>query len=196
VRLVSAAVLVTALALSLTPMALAKELTQAQVCGQSGCAALPRDKNGDGLIQLRGSEGREVASPPKAAPYYLLVWEFGPPAEGGQTARFATMYVPSADLVAAPGMKPGSVEWFGAAESVLAKVRRAIRGLAPYSAPAQWPAAISAPADVSLSTSKPADARNWLPWALAGVGMLAALALAFLLGRRLRIHRLRPAAQR
>ena len=195
-KLVPATVLAVALALSLTPMAAAKDLTQAQVCGQSGCADLARDKNGDGLIQLRGSEGREVASPPKAAPYYLLVWEFGPPAEDGQTARFATLYVPSADLVAAPGMKPGSIEWFGAAESVLAKVRRAIRGLEPYSAPAQWPAVISAPA-VSPSASKPADdGREWLPWAAAGVAVLAALAFAFLLARRLRIHRLRPAAQR
>jgi hypothetical protein len=186
VKLVAATILTAALALCLTPMAAAKDLTKAEVCGQSGCAALPRDKNGDGLIQLRGSEGREVAAPPKAAPYYLLVWEFGPPAEGGQTARFATMYVPSADLVAAPGMKPGSVEWFGAAEPVLARVRAVARTLEPFPAPKRWPTAIAAPANPTPTAPTPAaDGRAWLPWVLTAVATLIAIGLVFALGRRM-----------
>ena len=186
--------LVLALALALPPLAAAKELTKAQVCGRSGCAELPRNRSGDGLIQLRGSEGREVSAPPKEGPYYLLVWEFGPPAENGQTARFATLYAPSANLVAAPGMKPGSVEWFGASKAVLDKVRGAIRGLEPFAAPKQWPTAISPPANNPPTTSAPgSDGRDWTPWAFAAGAALVVIAGAFSLARRLRLQGLRAA---
>lgn len=189
-KLVSATLLAAAVALSLTTGAAAKDLTKAEVCGQSGCAELPRDKKGDGLIQLRGSEGREVSAPPKIEPYYLLIWEFGPPVEDGQTARFATLYAPSADLVAAPGMKPGAIEWFGASEPVLEKVRGAVGGLEPFAAPKQWPAAIHPPAVGSLATSAlPSDGRNWTLWGLVA----AFVVVAIWLGRRLHLERLRPA---
>jgi hypothetical protein len=192
VKLVPATILAAVLALSLTPLAAAKELTKAQVCGRSGCAALPRDEGGDGLIQLRGSEGRQVVTAPKPAPYYKLVWEYATP--GDVPVRNATLYVPSADLVVANGMRPGQVEWFGAAESVLAKVRSSSRKLEPFSAPAQWPTAIAASADPPhVATAPPRDGREWLPWALAAVAVLAAIAIASLLARRLRLHRLRAA---
>jgi hypothetical protein len=183
-----------ALALVVAPVAAAKDLTRAEVCGQSGCAALPRDARGDGLIQLRGSEGREVSAAPKTAPYYLLVWEFGPPAEDGQTARFATLYAPSAELVAAPGMEPGSIEWFGASAAVLEKVRRATAGVEPYSAPRQWPTEISPPAlDAPAAPVVGTDGRDWTRWALSAGLALAAVAFAVLLARRLRLGRLRAA---
>jgi hypothetical protein len=180
-------------ALALTPAAAAKDLTRAEVCGQSGCADLPRDANGDGLIQLRGSEGREVSPAPKAAPYYLLVWEFGPPAEDGQTARFATLYAPSADLVAAPGMNPGSIEWFGASEAVLDKVREAIRGLEPFAAPQQWPTAISPPPNNPTATAPGSDRRDWTQWAFVAGAALVVIAVVFSLARRRRLQGLRPA---
>jgi hypothetical protein len=183
-----------ALALAVPPLAAAKDLTRAEVCGQSGCAELPRDKNGDGLIQLRGSEGREVSPAPKAEPYYLLVWEFGPPVEDGQTARFATLYAPSADLVAAPGMNPGSIEWFGASEAVLDKVRGAIRGLEPFAAPKQWPTAITPPASNPPTGSAPgSDGRDRTPWAFAAGAALVVIAVGFSLARRLRLQGLRAA---
>jgi hypothetical protein len=182
-----------AVALSLAPTAGAKDLTRAEVCGQSGCAELPRDKNGDGLIQLRGSEGREVSPAPSAERYYLLVWEFGPPVEDGQTARFATLYAPSADLVAAPGMNPGSVEWFGASEAVLDKVRGAIRGLEPFAAPKQWPTVISPPANNPTASAPGSDRRGWTPWAFASGAALVVIAVVFSLARRLRLQGLRPA---
>jgi hypothetical protein len=186
--------LAAAVALLFAPAAAAKDLTRAEVCGQSGCAKLPRDRNGDGLIQLRGSEGRKVSPAPTAGPYYLLVWEFGPPAEDGQTARFATLYAPSADLVAAPGMNPGSIEWFGASEPVLDKVRGAIRGLEPFAAPKQWPPVISPPANNPPTTSAPgSDGRDWTPWAFAAALALAVLAVVFSLARRLRLHGVRAA---
>jgi hypothetical protein len=185
--------LVLGFALALTPAAAAKDLTRAEVCGQSGCAELPRDRNGDGLIQLRGSEGRDVSPAPRAEPYYLLVWEFGPPVEDGQTARFATLYAPSADLVAAPGMNPGSVEWFGAPEAVLDKVRGAIRGLEPFAAPKQWPTVISPPANNPTASARGSDRRDWTPWAFAAGAALLVIAVVFSLARRLRFRGLRAA---
>jgi hypothetical protein len=182
-----------AVALSLAPTAGAKDLTRAEVCGQSGCAELPRDKNGDGLIQLRGSEGREVSPAPRAEPYYLLVWEFGPPVEDGQTARLATLYAPSADLVAAPGMNPGSIEWFGASEAVLEKVRGVIRGLEPFAAPKQWPTVISPPANNPTASARGSDRRDWTPWAFAAGAALVVIAVVFSLARRLRLQGLRAA---
>lgn len=182
-----------AVALSLAPTAGAKDLTRAEVCGQSGCTELPRDKNGDGLIQLRGSEGREVSPAPRAGPYYLLVWEFGPPVEDGQTARFATLYAPSADLVAAPGMNPGSIEWFGTSEAVLDKVRGAIRGLEPFATPKRWPTVISPPASNPTASARGSDRRDWTLWALAAGAALVVIAVVFSLARRLRLHGLRAA---
>jgi hypothetical protein len=182
-----------AVACALTPAAAAKDLTNAQVCGRSGCADLPRDKNGDGLIQLRGSEGREVLPPPSVEPYYLLVWEFGPPAEDGQTARFATLYAPSADVVAAPGMYAGSIEWFGASEAVLDKVRTAVRGLEPYAAPERWPRAISPPPIDAPSAPLASARRDWTGWAVAAALALIAVAIVFALVRRIRVRRLRAA---
>ena len=182
------------LVLVVAPAAGAKDLTRAEVCGQSGCADLPRDKSGDGLIQLRGSRGREVSPPPKLEPYYLLVWEFGPPVEDGQTARFATLYAPSARLVAAPGIRPGSIEWFGASAAVLEKVRRATYGVDPYSAPKQWPTAISPPAlDAPPAPAARNDGRDWSRWALSAGLLLAAAAVAFAFARRLRPQPMRAA---
>ena len=183
-----------AVALLLAPAAAAKDLTRAEVCGQFGCAKLPRDRNGDGLIQLRGSEGREVSPAPTAEPYYLLVWEFGPPADDGQTARFATLYAPSADLVAAPGVNPGSIEWFGASVATLDKVRGAIRGLEPFAAPNQWPTVISPPANNPPTTTvSGSDGRDWTPWAFAAAAALVVLGILGWLSRRLRLRGLRPA---
>lgn len=182
-----------ALALAVPSTAAAKDLTRAEVCGQSGCAELPRDKSGDGLIQLRGSEGRELSAPPSEAPFYLLVWEFGPPAEDGQTARFATLYTPSANLVAAPGMRPGSVEWFGATEAVLDKVRDATRGLQPYAAPKQWPTVISPPSASPATPERASDGGEWTRWALAAALALLVLAIVFSLARRVRLQRPRAA---
>lgn len=179
-------------ALSLTSPALAKDLTKAQACGESGCVALPRDENGDGLIQLRGSEGRPPAPPPKAAPYYTLNWEFGRPSKDGPSVRFVTLYVPSADLVAAPGMDLGSIEWFGASKRVLEKVRAAVRNLEPFAAPKRWQPEIFTATQLSSPPSSEGRARtNWL---LAGSASLLALAIAAFSARRLRVRRLRPAA--
>ena len=186
-------VLALALALAVPSTAAAKDLTRAEVCGQSGCAELPRDKSGDGLIQLRGSEGREVSAPPSEAPFYLLVWEFGPPAEDGQTARFATLYTPSANLVAAPGMRLGSVEWFGATEAVLDKVRDATRGLEPYAAPKRWPTVISPPSASPATPERARDGGGWTRWALAAALALLVLAIVFSLARRVRLQRPRAA---
>ena len=178
-----------ALALAVPPAAAAKDLTRAEVCGQSGCAELPRDKSGDGLIQLRGSEGRAVSAPPSEAPYYLLVWEFGPPAEDGQTARFATLYTPSANLVAAPGMRPGSVEWFGASPAVLDKVREATSGLEPYAAPKRWPTVISPPSPSPATSARASDGGEWARRALAAALALLVIAVVFSLARRVRLQR-------
>jgi hypothetical protein len=183
--------LVLGLALALTPAAAAKDLTTAEVCGQSACAELPRDANGDGLIQLRGSEGREVSPAPKAEPYYLLLWEFGAPVEDGQTARFATLYAPSANLVAAPGMNPGSIEWFGASEAVLDRVRQTSRGLEPFAAPKEWPRVISPPANNPTTSSPGSDRRDWTRWAFAAGAVLVVIACS--LARRLRLQGLRAA---
>ena len=182
-----------ALALALPSTAAAKDLTRAEACGRSGCAELPRDKSGDGLIQLRGSEGREVSAPPSEAPFYLLVWEFGPPAEDGQTARFATLYTPSANLFAAPGMRPGSVEWFGATGAVLDKVRAATRGLEPYAAPERWPTVISPPSASPATPQRASDGAGWTRWALAAALALLVIAIVISLARRVRLQRPRAA---
>jgi hypothetical protein len=182
-----------ALALAVPPTAAAKDLTRAEVCGQSGCAELPRDKSGDGLIQLRGSEGREVSAPPSEAPYYLLVWDFGPPTDDGQTARFATLYTPSANLLAAPGMKPDSVEWFGAAPAVLDKVREATSGLEPYAAPERWPTVISPPSASPAAPARAGDGGEWARLALAAALALLAIAIVFALALRVRLQRPRAA---
>jgi hypothetical protein len=182
-----------ALALAIAPTAAAKDLTRAEVCGRSGCVELPRNKSGDGLIELRGSQGREVLPAPKLEPYYLLVWEFGPPVEDGQTARFATLYAPFVDLVAAPGMRPGSVEWFGASEAVLDKVRAATEGLEPFAAPKRWPATISPPSATSATPTQGSDGRDWTRWALGAALALAVIAVIVGLGRRLPLQRPRAA---
>ena len=186
-KLSAATVLAAALVLSLVPVAVAKDLTQAQVCGQSGCAALPRNEDGDGLIQLRGSEGRPLAPPPESAPYYRLIWEFGRPAKDGPSVRFATLYVPAANLVAAPGRQAGSVEWFGASEAVLEKVRTAARNLEPFAAPGQWPSTIEASAPPSSTASIPASgSREWMAWGLAAAVAIVFIGVAAFLARRLR----------
>ena len=178
-------------ALVLAAPAAAKNLTDAQVCGQAGCAVLPRDEQGDGLIQLRGSEGRAVVGAPAAAPYYRLIWEFTSPA--GAKVRTATLYVPSADLIAAQGMALGSVEWFGASEAVLDKVRKASSGLDPFAAPSGW--TFSLLATPQLTPSAPAaESRDWTSWIFGAAAVLVLLAAAGLLARRLRIRRLRLSA--
>jgi hypothetical protein len=161
------------------PVAAAKDLSRAEVCGQSGCAALPTDDDGDGLIQLRGSEGRDVAAQPRVGPYYRLNWEFS------RRVHFMTLYVPSADLVAAQGMDPGSIEWFGASEAVLAKVRGAARGLEPFAAPERWPAellaatSIAQPAPPTPST----ESRDRRGWVFGATAVLVLIGSAVFLAR-------------
>jgi hypothetical protein len=174
-----------ALTLGAPPFAAAKNLTRAEVCGQSGCAELARDKSGDGLIQLRGSEGRELSPPPLPAPYYRLIWEFTPPG-GGPSVRNVTLYVLSADLIAAEGMSPGSVEWFGASEAVLDKVRTAIEGLEPFAAPYGWKASLLAAPQLTPNAPA-AESRDWTRWVLAAA--LVLLAAAGFLSLRLRLRR-------
>jgi hypothetical protein len=90
-------------------------------------------------------------------------------------------------------MKPGQVEWFGASEAVLAKVREAARALEPFAAPKRWSAEILA-ATPSTPTASPAaasDGRDWRGWAFGASTVLVLIASKALFAPRLRgVHRL------
>jgi hypothetical protein len=183
--------LIAGLALSLTPMAAAKGLTKAQACGQSGCAALPRNEEGDGLIQLRGPNGGRLSAPPKAAPYYKLNFTFGRP-QDGPSRTITTLFAPSARLVAAPGMTAGSLEWFPISGAVLGKAQNAVRDLEPFGAPQQWSSEIMVPTDLSpTALGSSSNRRAWLRWAFPTAAALFAFALGGCLFRRQRARRLR-----
>ena len=187
-------VLVSALALGLVSTAAAKELTKAEACGQSGCAALQRDDRGDGLVELRGG-ARNLSPSPKLMSYYKLRFQFGGPA--GQVPRaFTTLYVPSGNLVGAPGMAPGSLEWYAISGSVLEKVRDAVGRLEPFGPPKSWSAAIDEPARVvtlGAASAPRSDGRDWTPWLLTAAALVFVLGFGTFLARRLHIRRLTAA---
>ena len=182
-------VLLSALALGVAPTAAAKDLTNAEACGASGCATLQRDDKGDGLIALRGPTG-PTASAPKRAAYYRLSFTFGPGLDAGPKQTLTTLYAPSANLVGAPGMSPGSVEWFHAPGAVIERVQDAISDLEPYTAPRTWAAALETPPSVYIAEPAVAasggEGRNWTPWLLAAAGLIVVLGGVGLVARRMR----------
>jgi hypothetical protein len=179
--------LVACAAIALAPAAGAKDLTEALACGESGCAALERGDNGDGLIQLRGPSG-PLTQPPALAAYYTLNFAFGRRSQNGPSAHFTTLYVPSSNLVAANGRYPGEVEWFSISGAVLEKVRNAVRELQPFAAPKRWPATIAAPSRLPTASPAGANGRDSTPWFFA---LAAALGLGFgglLAGKRVSLR--------
>jgi hypothetical protein len=77
---------VAALALAAAPAAVAKEITQAQVCGADGCTSV--DDESDRAVLINGGPPR---TPPAAAPYYEVRLTMD---EGDQKARFGFAAVP------------------------------------------------------------------------------------------------------
>jgi len=181
-------VLVSALALGVVPTAAAKDLTNAEACGSSGCATLQRDDKGDGLIALRGPTGPTASAPERAA-YYRLSFTFGPGFDAGPKQTLTTLYVPAANLVGAPGMSPGSVEWFPAPGGVIERVQAAISDLEPYSPPTTWSAALQTPPSVYLvpsSVTTTSEGRDWTPWLVAAAALILALGGVGFVARRIR----------
>jgi hypothetical protein len=82
--------------LAAAPVAAAKEIQRAQVCGASACFTFDRANSGDKLALFDGSVG--VTSPPaRPSPWYRLRITIG--GEDVERFTFTDAYVPSADRI-------------------------------------------------------------------------------------------------
>ena len=117
-------------ALALTaPAAPAKQLTQALVCGASGCRDVS-DRFGHGERALE--TGAAAAGPTQRAPFYRVRFAIG---EGGRAhAQFHVVYVPSQRLTSSVDDQVGQRTWAQMTDDAARLYRRAVRGITPLPA--------------------------------------------------------------
>lgn len=159
----------------------AKGPVDAQICGESDCAAL--DPRVGGMLIV--DAGDRVSRIPPTAEFFRVDFTFRSP-DGREENSFSHLYVPSRRLMAAGGELPGTIIWFPLIGEPLAVIERAVAELDPYAGPAAWPTSLEDPI-VTQPHASPTGGRNSRPYVLAACGILALLAAAgFARGMRLR----------
>ena len=167
------ALLLTAVAvLALAAPAAAKEITQAQICGDSGCTTISDRET----LRSLPHGGEATAEPPAAAEFYTLAFTFEAAREQHQ---FRMYYVPSANLLAANGQTPAALAWFTVDGEALDAIRAAVDGLEPFPALERgWPAEIKSPARLrTAGRAAEEDGAPFLPWIALAAGAVAFAAL-------------------
>ena len=170
-----------AVLLGVPATAAAKELTQATVCGASGCNTMA------GRAQLAGLPlGGEYPSEPPASPsrYYRVQVTID---HGRAEDRFSFYWVPAARALAANGDGAGPVAWYPIeGSSALQAVERATQGLEGFPAPKRWPATLEAFERLSAAAPEASSAgRSWLYWLGIAGALAAALGVAAVAASRL-----------
>ena len=182
-RLLRTALLAGAAALVAFPAAAAaKELTQATVCGASGCNTIT-DRSALRTLPLGGESRSE---PPAHTTRFFRVEVT---IDHGRTEdRFAVYYVPAARSLATGGDGPDSVAWFPIYGSqALDAVQRATKGLEGYPESKRWPTTLAS--FERMTAAAPEASGSGLDWGfwLGFAGVLAAvLAAAAVVATRVR----------
>ena len=149
-RLARSVLLMSAVLLTATPVAIAKEVTGMKICGRDGCAALKRAEaqrfHNDGTLY-----GASLERDPGRVRHYRLVMLFGD-GNGGVAGRVALAYAPQQRAVLALGAVP-AMPWQRVSDSAAGRLNRLAGGLAPL-AGSRLPAA--------EGTSLPPEV--WEPW--------------------------------
>ena len=189
-KLTTTVLLTAAAALAAAAAASAKELASAHACGVDRCVAL---EDRAAVNALLGSpQPDSSAERPGPARFYRVRFMFGGP-DGEEQPGFSFLYVPSRNVFAAGGELPDELVWFPVDGAALDVVRRAVRGLQPFGAPAAWqnpnvdPAVI--PAERAAQPARSGEGRSRAPYVGSAAGMLLALTGLALLARRLRMRR-------
>lgn len=171
------------LALGLPHGAAAKGTTTVRACGPEDCVLI-----GDFSLAGQIVTVAEVVEKPASAPFYRLDIT----QETGQESQaFSDLFVPSSGLVAANSGAARSLLWYQPAGWATLDLRAALRDLAPFPAPASWPAAVETPASVPGPPTT--DRRDWQPYGFAALMIVVALGGVALLARSLRVRRPRTA---
>jgi hypothetical protein len=137
VKIIAASACAVTAALVFTAAGSAKQVTRAAVCGVPGCAKISHAALLGEL--LRGGE-RRTETPARARFYAVELT-----VDAGRSDSFFMYYVPSANVFAANGKRPGALVWFRASRPATRVVRAATRRLRPFPKPTRWPSELKSP---------------------------------------------------
>jgi hypothetical protein len=119
--------------LALTPAASAKEITSAKLCGQEGCATIPKAKASLFLQQLHG-EGEGVSTGQTVESYYVLRLGVGRDNRGKEII-FDVFYLPTANVLRITGDGRWNEPWMRVTDAQAAALRALAPKVAPYAKP-------------------------------------------------------------
>jgi hypothetical protein len=168
IAVVPAAVLLALVTLAVVSDASAKGSAPSQACGAKSCKQL--DGSPESLIVLDGDARRTSPSP---APYYRIEY-----AASGVGPHY---FVPSGSLLAVETAGGRALQWYALYGTGPARLRKAIRDLEPYKAPAEWPTRVEARV---VARDSGMEASVWLFG-----GLLVAVAAGAVVASRVRVRR-------